>query len=122
MISAGIKNELTTKRNNSNTLSMIEIAELNALNYIFFQDHLFITCIESQLVLLLVYRNGIFFSNQFEIYRLLYLVSKEHFYLYYLLFISKHFYTLYSFTFISFIIKSTNYIFDLSKLRFNEIE
>ena len=79
---------------------MIEFKQLTCLNYIFFQDHLFINSIESSLILLLVYRNGILFNNLFEIYRLLYLLSYDYFYLYYTLFISKHFYTLYSFSFL----------------------
>ena len=96
--SAGIKNELTTKRNNSSTLNLIEYAQLTCLNYIFFQDYLFITSIESSLILLLVYHNGILFNNLFEIYRLLYLLSSDFLYLYYILFISKNNYNVFIFT------------------------
>lgn len=101
IIIAGIKNELTTKRNNSSTLQMIEYAQLECLNYIFYQDHLFINSIESSLILLLVYRNGILFTNHREIHRLLYLLSFDYLYLYYILLMSKNNYSLYSFSLIS---------------------
>jgi F0F1-type ATP synthase alpha subunit len=61
LISSGIKNELTTLRNNSNRLT--------CLNHISYQDHLFISEIETSLILLLVYRNGILFNNLFEIHK-----------------------------------------------------
>ena len=95
LASSGIKNELTTKRNNSNTLNLIESAQLLCLNYIFYQEHMFVTCIETNLILLLVYRNGILFNNLSQIYRWLFLLCSECFMLFYLLFISKNNYNVF---------------------------
>ena len=95
LASSGIKNELTTKRNNSNTLNLIESAQLLCLNYIFYQEHMFVTCIETSLILLLVYRNGILFNNLSQIYRLLFLLCSECFMLFYILFISKNNYNVF---------------------------
>lgn len=92
LTSAGIKNELTTLRNNSN-LSSIEYDRLTCLNYIFYQDHLFISEIETSLILLLVYRNGILFRELFEIHRSLLILSYDYLYLYYLLSIMKNVYS-----------------------------
>ena len=65
--SAGIKNELTTKRNMSSSLSSrsLEFAQLTCLHLIFFQNHLGVISIESSIILLLVYRNGLLFNNYY---------------------------------------------------------
>ena len=102
LVSAGIKNELTTLRNNSSNLASIEHDRMTCLNHIFFQDHLFITEIETSLILLLVYRNGILFNNLFQIHRLLLILSFDYLYLYYILFISKTSYSLYLYSFLIF--------------------
>ena len=68
VISSGMKNELVTLRNRDD-LSDIEFDRLTCLNHIFYQDHLFISEIETSLILLLVYRNGILFNNIFEIHK-----------------------------------------------------
>ena len=95
LISAGVKNELTTRRNNSLLYS--------SFNLIFFQDHLLICSIETTLILLLVYRNGILFNNLFQIHRLLLIVSIDYIYLYYILFISKTSYSIYLYCYVSFL-------------------
>ena len=101
LVSAGIKNELTTRRNNSSN-NIIEYNRLICLNYIFFQDHLFICEIETSLILLLVYRNGILFNNLFQIHYLFLILCIDYLYLYYILFISKTSYSLYLYCFITF--------------------
>ena len=114
LISAGVKNELTTRRNNSsnntnNNSRSLEYARLICLNHIFFQDHLLICSIETSLILLLVYRNGILFNNLFQIHSLLLILSIDYLYLYYILFISKTAYSLYLYSFICFML---SYLFD----------
>ena len=83
-------NELTTLRNNFN-LNLIQLTQLTCLNYIFYQDYLFISEIESTLIFLLVYRNGILFNNIFEIHRLLLILAYDYLYIYYILTIMKTF-------------------------------
>ena len=88
-------------------LSSYDFLKLLSLNHIFIQDLLFISSIEASLILLLVYRNGILFSSSFQIDRLLFLLSFDYHYLYYIIFITKTFYSfpLYSFliTFLTFL-------------------
>jgi hypothetical protein len=113
LISAGVKNELTTRRNNSfnnnsnnnttnNNSRSLASARLICLNHIFFQDHLLIYSIETSLILLLVYRNGILFNNLFQIHSLLLILSIDYLYILYILFISKTAYSLYLYSFILF--------------------
>jgi F0F1-type ATP synthase alpha subunit len=104
LVTAGIKNELTNYRimMSSSTTHSNNNARLTSLNHIFFQDHLFICSIETSLILLLVYRNGILFHNLFQIHRLLFILSLDYLYLYYILFISKTSYSLYLYTFVIF--------------------
>ena len=84
LVSAGIKNELTNYRImiSSSTTHSNNNARLTSLNHIFFQDHLFICSIETSLILLLVYRNGILFHNLFQIHRLLFILSFDYIYFY----------------------------------------
>jgi len=103
LASSGIKNELTTKRNNSSSLDMMSLAMLSSLNLIFYQEHMFVTCIETSLILLLVYRNGILFNSLIQIYRLLFLLCNECFIFFYLCFISKNNYNVFFSSFCSFI-------------------
>ena len=96
IIQTGIKNELTNYR--IMELSSINLFRLLTLNHIFFQDHLFISLIETSLILLLSYRNAILFNTSYQIHKLLNILSLDYLYLYYIIFISKTFYsfTLYS--------------------------
>lgn len=87
VISVGIKNELTNYR-----IMELTSDKLIALNTTYFQDHLFISTIESTLILLFHYRNGILFSNSFQIHKLLFIIAFDYLYLYYLVFITKSFY------------------------------
>jgi F-type H+-transporting ATPase subunit alpha len=107
LISAGIKNELTTLRNNSN-LSSIEYDRLISLNCIFYQDHLFISEIETSLILLLIYRSGILFNNIFQIHRTLFMLSYDYFYIYYIISLMK---TSYNKQCYSFIVHSIKYAY-----------
>ena len=77
--SVGIKNLLTNYRNVS-------------LNLIFFQDHLLISPLETSLLLLLLLRMDYWFNSLFQIHRLLFILSID-VYVYYILFISKTFYS-----------------------------
>jgi len=77
--SVGIKNLLTNYRNVS-------------LNLIFFQDHLLISPLETSLLLLLLLRMDYWFNSLFQIHRLLFMLSID-VYVYYILFISKTFYS-----------------------------
>jgi len=100
---AGIKNPITTLRNSSN-LSSIEYDRLTCLNHIFYQDHLFISEVETSLILLLVYRNDILFNNLFDVHRSLFILSLDYVYFYYILSIMKTSYSLYLYSFMSFFI------------------
>jgi len=103
LISTGVKNELTNRRNNSsinNQTNNYEFTLLISLTNIFFQDHLLISSIETSLILLLNYRNGILFNDQIQIHSLLYNISIDYLYLNYILFISKTSYSIYLYTFI----------------------
>jgi F-type H+-transporting ATPase subunit alpha len=98
LVSAGIKNEYTNYRimissSTNHSSRNIEYARLTCLNHIFFQDHLFISSIETSLILLLVYRYGII-SSLIQIHRFNFIVSFDYLYFYYILFISKTSYSL----------------------------
>ena len=58
-------------------------------NHISLQDHPFICSIETSLIPLLVYRNGILSNNLFQIHRLLFILSFDYLYLYHIPFIPK---------------------------------
>ena len=75
--------------------STIEYARLTRPNHISLQDHPFICSIETSLIPLLVYRNGILSNNLFQIHRLLFILSFDYLYLYYIPFIPKTPYSLY---------------------------
>ena len=72
-----------------------EYARLTCPNHIPLQDHPFICSIETSLIPLLVYRNGILSNNLFQIHRLLFILSFDYLYLYYIPFIPKTPYSLY---------------------------
>jgi len=107
--SAGIKNELTTKRNMSSSFSSrsLEFAQLQCLNFIFFQYYLSVISIETSCILLLVYRNGLLFNNLNEIARLLYIISSSFSFTFYIIFLAKTLFNSLSFTLISF---NLNYV------------
>ena len=69
--------------------------KLNSFNFIFFQDHLPISPIEMSLIILSVFRNGYLSKPLFQIYRLVFMLSLDFPYFYYILFISKHSYSLF---------------------------
>ena len=69
--------------------STIEYARLTCPNHISLQDHPFICSIETSLIPLLVYRNGILSNNLFQIHRLLFILSFDYLYLYHIPFIPK---------------------------------
>ena len=89
VVATGIKNELTNYR-----LSDINLDRLNALNTIFYQDFYFISSIEITLTLLLLYRNHNIITSQNQIHYLFLLIAIDYLYLYYILFITKTYYTL----------------------------
>ena len=92
-VSAGIKNELTNYRISTN--NSLEYARLTCPNHISLQDHPFICSIETSLIPLLVYRNGILSNNLLQIHRLLFILSFDYPYLYHIPFIPKTPYPLY---------------------------
>jgi hypothetical protein len=93
MCSIGIKNELTNYRIMELSSQSILYYKLLSLNLIFFQDHLFISSIETTVVLLIIYRNGIHFNNYLQINTLLYSIGSELLYFYYIVFITKSSYS-----------------------------
>lgn len=84
-VSLGIRNELNYYRNSTN--SNTETNKLNALNNIFFQEHLFISSIESSIMILMCYKNRVLFSDYGMFYRLFIVLSHDLFYCYYVLFL-----------------------------------
>lgn len=89
LLSIGIKNELTNYRImelNNNSILFIKLVTLNC---IFIQDHFFISSIENNIILLLLYINSIQFNSGNDIYIILFILSSDYYYLYYLLFNSK---------------------------------
>ena len=94
VVSVGIKNLLTNYRL-AESLTSNEVARLLSLNVMFFQDHLFNSPLESSLFLLLLFRNGFLFNSLGGIHRLLFILSFDSLYLYYIPFTSKTSYDLY---------------------------
>jgi F-type H+-transporting ATPase subunit alpha len=88
VLSVGIKNLLTNYR-----IMELSSNKLLSLNISFYQDHLLISPIEMSLIILLVFRNGYLFKSLFQIYRLVFMLSLDFLYFYYILFISKHHYS-----------------------------
>ena len=87
--SMGIKNELTNYRLDDLPKDSMDWLKLSTLNLIFYQDYLFISTLETSLVLLLAYRSGILINDSYYIHRLIYLLSLQWIYILYLLFVSK---------------------------------
>ena len=74
--------------------SSYDFAKLLSLNQIFYQDHLFISDIIMAAILIILYRNGIFFNKAIGIQRLLCLMALDYFYFYYFIFLAKSTYSL----------------------------
>ena len=89
LCSMGIKNELTNYRTSELSSNSFQFYKLLSLNLIFFQDHLFISSIETTVVLLIIYRNSILFSNSIQIHTVIYSICYDLLYFYYLVFITK---------------------------------
>ena len=94
IISVGSKNELTNYRITELSSNSFEYFKLLSLNQIFFQDHLYISSINLLTILILMYRNGIFISSVLKIQTLLYLLSSDYLYYYYLVFLVRFCYSL----------------------------
>jgi hypothetical protein len=75
--------------------------KLLSLNIIFFQDHLFISSIETTVVLLIIYRNAILFNNSNQLHKILYSLCNDLLYFYYVIFIAKLLYSHYYYFFIT---------------------
>jgi len=90
--SIGIKNELTNYRIMELSSNSFLFYKLLSSNLIFFQDHLSISSIETTIILLIIYRKGILFSNLIEIHNILYILSNDLLYYYYIVFITKNSY------------------------------
>jgi hypothetical protein len=112
----GIKNEPTTPRNNSN-LNLIELSRLSSPEAISYQDHYVISEIETSLIPLLVYRNGILSNNIFEIHRSPMIPAYDHLYLYHIPTIMKTPYPLFLYSsvvlFISYGVLNLNWVVDV---------
>ena len=100
-LSVGIKNELTYFR-------IMELSNVDfsiSLNNIFCQDQMFISAIESSMILVLLYRNStnnlFILSQPFSLFLLFLLLAIDYLYLYYIIAITKN---LYSYSIYSFII------------------
>ncbi len=94
VISVGLKNELTNYRTMELSQSSFDFIKLLSLNQMFFQDHLFISSINLVCILIILYRNGVFFNRAIGIQRLLFLLSHYYFYFYYIIFLVKSTYNL----------------------------
>ena len=89
VISIGLKNELTNYRIIELSTKTLDYIRLPTLNNTPFQDHLFISSINSSRILIVLYRNGVFLCNEIhELHitlRLLLLFSSDYFYLHHTL-------------------------------------
>ena len=112
VLSVGIKNLLTNYRimelssHSSSSSTSNASLKLLSLNISFYQDHLLISPIETSLILLLFFRNAFLFNSLIQIHRLLFLLSFEYLYLYYILFLLKTSYDLYLYSLFMVCIKS----------------
>ena len=114
VVSVGIKNELTNYRIMELSSNSFDFFKLLSFNLIFFQDHLSISSIETSLILLPAYRNGILFKTLFELHIFLPLFASYSF-RYYLIFIplnpySSFFYVLPK-SFVSFFLSCFHFFF-----------
>jgi len=101
VVSAGLKNELTNLRLADLSVNTFEYFNLLSLNNIFYHNHLSVSSLSFTILLLLFYRNSLLiFSNLALIYKLLLLYSFDFLYLSYIIFISKHLYSNYLYSFL----------------------
>jgi len=101
LLSSGIKNRITLVRSNDSDIYKMELEVLN--NFIY-QDHLFVSNLEDTILLLLLFKNNLFISKMNQIYLLLYIFAIDYFILYYIINLSKCFYNLTIFYFITFLL------------------
>ena len=94
IISVGSKNEPTNYRIMELSSNSFDFFKLLSLNQIFFQDHLYISSINLICILIILYRNGIFFNKAIKIKRLIYRISCDYFYFYYIIFLVKSSYSI----------------------------
>jgi len=86
---------------------------ITLINRLFYERclfHLLISPIETSLILLLFFRNGFLFNSLIQIHRLLFLLSFEYLYLYYILFLLKTSYDLYLYSFFIVYIKVISFL------------
>jgi proton translocating ATP synthase F1 alpha subunit len=101
VVSAGLKNELTNLRLADLSVNTFEYFNLLSLNNIFYHNHLSVSSLSFTILLLLFYRNSLLiFYNLSLIYKLLLLYSFDFLYLSYIIFISKHLYSNYLYSFL----------------------
>jgi len=97
IISVGSKNELTNYRITELSSNSFDFFKLLSLNQIFFQDHLYISSINLICILIILYRNGVFFNKLIKVQTLLYLLSSDYLYFYYIILLIKSSYSLISY-------------------------
>ena len=100
-VSTGIKNELTNYRLMDLSTNSILLSKLRTLNCIFIQDHYLTSSIETNISLLLLYRNEMKLNSSIDIYIILYLLSSDLLYLYYIIFLTKFYYFILLYYFIN---------------------
>ena len=85
IISVGSKNEPTNYRIMELSSNSFDFFKLLSLNQIFFQHHLYISSINLICILIILYRNGIFFNKAIKIQKLLFLFSSDYFYFHHII-------------------------------------
>merc|ERR1712152_79687 len=83
IISVGSKNEPTNYRIMELSSNSFDFFKLLSLNQIFFQDHLYISSINLICILIILYRNGIFFNKAIKIQKFLFL--SDYFYFHHII-------------------------------------
>ena len=102
VLASGIKNETTTFRiNEFSNLNSLSRLKLLHLNLIFKQDYLLSSSLEQSVIMLLLYRNMIYFNSSYMIHKLMYSIIFDYFYFYYMIFLIKHDYNNNSFVYIN---------------------
>ena len=110
-LSVGIKNELTYFRiMELSNVDFSNLAQSISLNNIFCQDQMFISAIESSMILVLLYRTFSSSNNSMNSVLIFLLLAIDYVYLYYIIAITKNLYSysIYSFIIYWFILYSFN--------------
>lgn len=94
-ITIGLKNEPTNYRIMELSSNSFDFFKPHTLNVISFQDYFFIPSINFSIILIIVYRNGILFNNTIFIQKLLFIISIDYIYPYYIIFPCKSFFSLF---------------------------